>query len=310
MKHGRQQKSEAGPRAAATGVVPRERSPVGSKAGATGLRIAAGTGWKAASRHALLGPEAFDRVMQPLVGRRVGYVRPQGHVGDALIELSMTQLFSEYGICWQPLSFDDPGEVDVIVFGGGGSMGKRSIHNHALRTQALSLGPPVVVLPQSFTDREDRPFAEVFVRERASLGLRSDGVLAPDLALGLSWPVASRPVQDLGILMRCDHERTGRRLRLARDPAILCHAPAEAMGLAARYRRIITDRLHCAIAGLHAGREVTLLPNNYHKNRSMHETWLVGLGCRFAESVEAALLRQAADARRGIVYGCVYKPVA
>jgi exopolysaccharide biosynthesis predicted pyruvyltransferase EpsI len=69
------------------------------------------------------------------------------------------------------------------------------------------------------------------------------------------------------------------------------------MALAARYRRIITDRLHCAIAGLHAGREVTLLPNNTHKNRSMHETWLADLGCRFAESVEAALLRRVAEAR-------------
>lgn len=310
MKHGKQQESDAGPHAAATAVVPRESRPSGLKVGATVLRIAVGTGWKATSRRALLGPEAFERVMTPLVGRRVGYVKPQGHVGDALIELAMTQLFGEYGICWQPLSFDAPGEVDVIVFGGGGSMGRRSVHNHALRTQALSLGPPVVVLPQSFADREDRPFSEVFVRERASLGLRSDGVLAPDLALGLSWPAASRPVQELGILMRCDHERTGRRLRLARDPAILCHTPAEALALAARYRRIITDRLHCAIAGLHAGREVTLLPNNYHKNRSMHETWLAGLGCRFAESVEAALLRQAADARRESVCERLYKPGA
>jgi exopolysaccharide biosynthesis predicted pyruvyltransferase EpsI len=69
--------------------------------------------------------------------------------------------------------------------------------------------------------------------------------------------------------------------------------------MASRYRRIITDRLHFAIAGLHAGREVTLLPNNSHKNRSMHETWLAGLGCHFAESVEAALLQHAAAARRG-----------
>lgn len=285
----------------------RDRTAAGAK---PSLRIVPGTGGDDTGRRALLGPDAFKHVIAPLVGRRVGYVQPVGHVGDALIELAMTQLFAESGIRWLPLDLDDPAEVDVIVFGGGGSMGRRSVHNHALRTQALSLGPPVVILPQSFTDREDRAFAEVFVRERASLGLRSDGVLAPDLALGLSWPVASRPVQDLGVLMRCDHERTGRRLRLARDPAILCHAPAEALALAARYRRIITDRLHCAIAGLHAGREVTLLPNNYHKNRSMHETWLAGLGCHFAESVEAALLRQAADARRGIVYGRVYKPVA
>lgn len=272
----------------------------GSWQAAPSLRIAAGTGHAAAARRALLQPEAFDRVMEPLLGRRVGYLRPLGNVGDALIELAMTQLFAEFGIQWQPLDLDEPAAVDVIVFGGGGSMGRRSEHNHSLRTQALSLGVPVVILPQSFTDREDRPFAHVFVRERASLDLRSDGMLAPDLALGLAWPAAGPPVQDLGILMRRDHERTGRRLQLARDPVALCSTPAETLALAARYRRIITDRLHFAIAGLHAGREVTLLPNNYHKNRSMHETWLAGLGCRFAEGVEAALLQQAAAARRAV----------
>ena len=263
------------------------------------LRLAPATVGGAPLRRALLGPDAFGHVMMPLVGRRVGYVRPVGHVGHVLIELAMTQLFAEFGIRWLPMDLDDPSEVDVVVFGGGGSMGRRSTHNHAIRTQALSLGLPVVILPQSFTDREDRPFASVFVREQASLGFRSDGVLAPDLALGLAWPAAGPPTLDLGILMRRDHERTGRLLQLARDPAALCDTPAETMALAARYRRIITDRLHFAIAGLHVGRDVTLLPNNYHKNRSMHETWLAGLGCHFAESVEAALLQHAAASRRG-----------
>ena len=236
--------------------------------------------------------------MEPLLGRRVGYVRPAGHVGTSLIELAMTQLFRLYGIRWVRQDLDAPADVDVLVFGGGGTMGNRVAADHAIRGRALKLGLPVVILPQSFTDREDRPFERVFVRERVSLGLRPDGVLAPDLALGLAWSPPGPPTRELGILMRRDHERTGRRLLHARDPATLCRSPEEAMALAARYRRIITDRLHCAIAALHAGREVTLLPSNTHKNRSMHETWLGPLGCRFAESVEAALLRRAAEARR------------
>ena len=59
--------------------------------------------------------------------------------------------------------------------------------------------------------------------------------------------------------------------------------------LAADHRRIVTDRLHFAVAGLHAGRDVTLVANAYHKNRSMHETWLAGLGCRFADDSRQAL---------------------
>jgi hypothetical protein len=262
------------------------------------LRIAPATVGRGSESRRLLGAEAFAPVMAVLVGRRVGYVRPHGHVGDALIEVATLQLFAEFGVDWTPLDLDAPLDVDTIVFGGGGSMGRRSPQNHALRTRALALGAPVVVLPQSFTDREDRPFAKVFVRERASLGLCPTATLAPDLALGLACAVPPPPMLDLGIFLRRDQERTGRRLRLARDPAVLCQRPEELLSLVARYRRIITDRLHCAIAGLHAGRDVTLLPNNYHKNRSMHETWLAGLGCRFAESVEVALFREAVAARR------------
>lgn len=262
------------------------------------LRIAPASVGRGATSRRLLGAEAFAPVMTPLVGRRVGYVRPHGHVGDALIEVATLQLFAEFGVDWTPLDLDAPIAVETIVFGGGGSMGRRSPQNHALRTRALALGPPVVVLPQSFTDREDRHFSKVFVRERASLGLCPTATLAPDLALGLACPAPSPPAQDLGVFLRRDQERTGRRLRLARDPVELCQRPDELLALVTRYRRIITDRLHCAIAGLHAGRDVTLLPNNYHKNRSMHETWLAGLGCRFAESVEAALFREAVAARR------------
>lgn len=287
----------AGRSSASPAHAPRRGRPADTRPSAITLRIAPGTVTNASPRRALLGADAFLHVMAPLAGRRIGYIRPVGHVGEALLDLATMQLFAEFGIRWQPLDLEDPVEVDAIVFGGG-SMGRRSVQNHALRSQALTFGVPVIILPQSFTDREDRPFARVFVRERASLGLRPDGILAPDLALGLAWQAAASPVQDLGVFIRRDHERTGRMLRLARDPAALCGTPAETLALAARYRRIVTDRLHFAIAGLHAGRDVTLLPNNYHKNRSMHETWLAGLGCRFAESVEAALLRYAAASRR------------
>lgn len=249
------------------------------------------------ARRTLLGPERFAAVMEPLLGRKVGYLRPVGHVGGTLIETAMAQLFRLNGIRWVPLDLNRPADVDVVVFGGGGGMGDRSSADHAARGRALRLGPPVVILPQSFTDREDRAFARVFVRERASLALRSDAELAPDLSLGLAWPASPPPTRDLGILMRRDGQGRGRRLAHARDPAAICRSPGEAMALAAGYRRIITDRLHCAIAALHAGREVTLLPSNTPKNRSMHETWLASLGCRFAESVEAAVLRRVAEVR-------------
>lgn len=209
----------------------------------------------------------------------------------------MIQLFAEYGITWRLVSPTDlrtTESLDVLAFGGGGNMGTRYPSNHALRTAALETGIPVVILPQSFTGREDRPFEQVFVRERGSLALRPDGILAPDLALGLATAEPRRPDRDLGVYLRRDQERAGRKPLFARDPVRLFQDPFGYLAFAARHRRIVTDRLHFAVAGLHAGREVTLVANDYHKNRSMHETWLADLGCRFAITPAEALGRRAA----------------
>jgi hypothetical protein len=252
---------------------------------------------QSAHRHRLLAPAAFAHVCGPLVGRRVGYVRPEGNVGDHLIEVAMIQLFAEYGIRWRLVMPAEPGAavgLDLLVFGGGGNMGLRYPGNHALRTQALATGLPLVVLPQSFTSPEDRPFSQVFVRERGSLALRPDGILAPDLALGLATSEPGRPDRELGVYLRRDQERGGRKPLFARDPVRLFRDPFAYLAFAARHRRIVTDRLHFAVAGLHAGREVTLVANDYHKNRSMHETWLADLGCRFAATPTEALGRRAA----------------
>lgn len=241
------------------------------------------------TRRRLLDADAFRHVFAPLVGSRVGYIRSVGNVGDQLIELATFQLLDLYGIRWHVQPLEGPADVDWLLFSGGGNMGTRYANNHAIRGHALALGRPLVVLPQSFTGPEDRPFARVFVRERASLALRPDASLAPDLALGLASQHVPPPDRPCGILLRRDQERSGGRPLLARDPVRLCKTPADYLALAARYRRIITDRLHFAIAGLHAGRQVTLIANDYHKNRSMHETWLAGLGCHFAATLDEAV---------------------
>lgn len=247
--------------------------------------------WAVAQRpraqYRLLCPAAFAPVMQPLLGKSIGYVRPEGNVGDNLIEVAMVQLFAEYGVRWRRWRPDVTGDtdgIDILVFGGGGNMGSRYIGNFELRTRALSAGVPVVVLPQSFTSNEDRPFTKVFVREHASLALCPAGTLAPDLALGLQTVELPRARRELGVFLRRDQERVGRKSLVPSDPVRWFRDPMDYLLMASRYRRIVTDRLHFAMAGLHAGRDVTLLANDYHKNRSMHETWLAALGCKFAES--------------------------
>lgn len=242
------------------------------------------------TRYALLEPQAFEHVFAPMAGLRVGFIRPNGNVGDALIELAMTQLLREFGVHWRVVdpSRPCPRSIDLLVFGGGGNMGTLYPDSYAIRTKALALGPPLVILPQSFATTEPRPFERVYVRDRVSLDYCARGILAPDLALGLAWPKPPAPTHDLGVMLRRDRERRGWKPWFASDPVKLCNEPAAYLALAARYRRIVTDRLHFAIAGLHAGRDVVLLANSYHKNASMHATWLAALGCRFAATPAAA----------------------
>jgi len=242
----------------------------------------------------LLGPEAFATVFEPLLGKRVGYVRPHGNIGDRLIELAMIQLFGVFGIDWKLQNPDRPADVDVIVFGGGGNMGSFYEGNWKLREKCLRLGLPMTILPQSFMTREDRPFEQVYVRETASFEFCCESaILAPDLALGLSYEPFAKRTKETGVFLRRDVEGLFRR-RWNRDPVRICNSSCDYLELAACYRHIITDRLHFAISGLIVGCETTLLPNSYHKNHSMYETWLKQLGCRFAHSATDAVARRAA----------------
>ncbi len=245
---------------------------------------------------ALLPPSAFSHVFEPLKGKRVGYVRPIGNVGDRLIEWAMVQLFTHYQIAWSEVNpTDQSPDVDVLAFGGGGNMGTMWRNNWDLRTTCLSLGIPITILPQSFTSREDRRFDHIYVREQASLELApSHAVLAPDLALGLDCPDARRPTRKIGVFLRKDSESAVARSWLARDPVKLCKTPQQYLALAGKYQHIVTDRLHFAICGLLHRRRVTLLPNSYHKNTSMYTTWLHRFGCQFAQTPHEALARQAA----------------
>lgn len=237
----------------------------------------------------LLPPAHFAHVLEPLRGKRIGFIRPSGNVGDLLIEMATFQLFKKFGLNWKVVDLKQPPDVDELVFGGGGNMGNFYQANWDLRSQALSSGLPVTILPQSFITSENRPFRRVYVRERSSLELYPSGVLAPDLALGLEYTTSIEPRYDMGIFIRRDCELNVKRPWLSRDPVRLCSTPEQYLQLAAQYGRIITDRLHFAISGLILGRDTTILPNSYHKNRSMHETWLRDLGCKYSEDLETAI---------------------
>src|SRR5262245_590833 len=110
----------------------------------------------------LLSPEYFAEVLEPLRGKRIGYVRPCGNVGDQLIEWATFQLFDVFRIQWQFFSPGEPIDVDELVFGGGGNMGTVYETNWVLRGRCLALGLPITILPQSFMTTEDRPYRQIY----------------------------------------------------------------------------------------------------------------------------------------------------
>lgn len=232
----------------------------------------------------------FSHVFEPLRGKQIGFVRPLGNVGDLLIEQATVQLFDHFQIHWRYWSPNQPlDNVQELVFGGGGNMGETYHSNWELRGACLETGLPVTILPQSFLGFENRPFHRVYVRENASFKFAPNANLAPDLALGLILDTASPAVESLGIFLRTDQEAHAAAPWYSQDPVKLVRTPAEYLRLASRYEILITNRLHMAVAGILQDRNVILLPNSYHKNSSLYETWLSDLGCDFAFSLDEAL---------------------
>lgn len=238
----------------------------------------------------LLPLKQFASVFSPLQGKRIGFIPNQGNVGDHWLTASAMQLFKAFDV--EAVIYTGKEKVDALAYGGGGSMGGEYYWTYEARMKALATGLPVTILPQTFLAPEDEPYAKVFVRDLDSLLFApKTASLAPDLALGFEWANQQEALYRRGVFLRQDRESVVPGVRASKgDPAKLVKTWQEYLSLAARYEWIVTDRLHFAIAGLLCERRVTLLANNYHKNRSMYDTWLKDLGCEWAEAVPAEAL--------------------
>jgi len=245
----------------------------------------------------LLPDSYFASIFEPLRGLSVGLVDGYGNVGDRLIYRATRQLLDRFHIRWRKhyvmptllcRFFACPSHTksrpDVLLLFGGGSMGSMYRREVALRRRALKSGIPSIVLPQSFMAPEDGPFQNVFIREEDSRRFCPRGTLVPDLALAFRYDRTVSPDGDCGVFLRRDIEARFARVPSLGDPARLADTVDKYLELAGKFGHVVTDRLHFAIAGLLNGRRVTLLPNTYHKNRSMWECWLKSLGCEWADT--------------------------
>lgn len=232
----------------------------------------------------LLPRTAWDHVFAPLSGRRVGYVPTSGGEGDRLIEVATFRLLAHFGVRWTVGA--DP-TADAILVAGGGSMGAPHYGEcAAARARALAAGPPVWVLPSSWfaPDPDHARFAKLFARDPVSQSHAPGSILAHDLALSLDASDSGAPKFGRGVFLRRGIEGLFAGTPCDGDPLELCTVSCGYLTLAADYAEVVTDRRHFAIAGLVAGRKVTLLPNHNHYNRALWEYSLRALGCSWADA--------------------------
>jgi len=226
----------------------------------------------------------------------VGYVPMQGNVGDKLIEFATLSLMRDFGIAYEV--FDQkrlsggalPRHIKRLYISGGGNLGDLYPNTLELRHLACSKNRPVTVLPQTLTNLNEDfdKYDQIWLREKRSLDLYPGLSLAPDMAMSLQLDSRrSETRQTIGVFLREDREGLfADHPASCGDPATLASNIASFLDLIAPYRHIVTDRLHFAIAGLLMKRKVTLLPNAYHKNLAMWETWFYNYGCNWAESLD------------------------
>ncbi len=226
----------------------------------------------------------FADLLARLRGHSVGLVHNRhGNWGDGLIERATLELFRRNGVVCRLLREKEistgrwPEGITLIAEPGGGNLGARpGLASPRRRKLLAALAGPKIILPQTASDAgEDlSAFETVYVREETSLRIlrtaHADVRLVPDLALLLEFPPSS-PIHEEGLFLRGDLERLGAG---GTDPAKTAASVEEYVRLAGSYRRVVTNRLHFAVAALLQGQVAVLRPSNYHKNLSMFETWL------------------------------------
>lgn len=240
----------------------------------------------------LLSQDRFSPIFTPLQGRRIGYVPTCGTLDDRLIEMATLQLFSDFGIEYRIEQLAGDSDIDEIVVAGGGpaDLCPAERMDRLLKVAATK---PLTILPRSFVvPWLDEPGSlrchRFYLRERASLACRLGGILMPDLLLGLDVDATPSPENLIGVWLRQDREALFNR-HGSGDPTAVCQTPEDYLALAGRYRHLVTDRASFAIAGLIHGRDVTLMPSRSPTNRSLWETWLRDLGCKWLESWDPIL---------------------
>jgi Glycosyl transferase family 2/Polysaccharide pyruvyl transferase len=226
--------------------------------------------------------DTYADVFKPYTGGYYHYIDLPGNAGDMMIKAATFKMLEYYNI----MPADDKNNPTVIFYAGGGNIGTYNFEQY--QNTAIELKNKykcdLVSLPQTWGLNGSFDGADkIYVRDEKSNEIRKDGILMPDLALSLIIPseLNMRPIYNEGAFFRVDKEATVLPNTNICDPAVWATGVMQYIVLASQYKTIRTNRLHFAIAGLLLGRDVVLYDNNYYKNKSVYDTYLKDLGCKW-----------------------------
>ncbi len=258
-------------------------------------------------------------------------VEPWGNYGDQLLWRGAEKLANLAGVQFQKVSVDAflrsdyPQNTGVYIHGGGGihplypkAIAAQAFLKSVERYPVTILGPQTVppdaaFLKQVFISKlpaRGAGTAVFFARETTSHTIIKSllpGWVEPgldhDTALNLTAAdvITAIPPRRFDLYaIRADKEaitKTRRDLMAVwTDPIHFCFDYNQWVALHNQARQIVTNRLHSAVLGAILGVPTTLLPNSYHKNRSVWEYSLQTRGVTWGDEIRLRPLAQKINA--------------
>ena len=251
------------------------------------------------------------------------FVGKPGSHGDALIFQGAKNIFDTAGINYQNENDLESRELNitqnsVIYINGSGSLNNiwRPIVFDIFYKAINSRAHAVILGPSTFTDDteflKEKLFSNIkgipdkkvyiFCREQTSFSTLKkispsnfELLIDHDTALNLHAQDLMKHVpkgKHVLYAIRQDKEQSDfKRINLLSlwvDPISYCKTFEDWVNLHANSKKIVTNRLHSSILGMILGKEVTLLPNSYHKNRSVWEYSLKDRGVQWQDKIEVS----------------------
>lgn len=249
------------------------------------------------------------------------FVKSGGNFGDYLIYKGAEKIARLANISFQSVSHEEfinskyPEGVVIYIHGGGGFnplwSGTPIIELHKSITThsgVTILGPQTFFTDEAYLQKFIIPIFEksiakkiyLFTRDITSLEALKEKVpsyveleIDNDTALNLCAEDILRPSSCKGDFVLYAIREDKELVNIARkdflsvwlDPIKFCKDFDHWVFLHNRAKRIITNRLHSAIVGVILGKPVELLPNSYHKNRSVWEYSLQQRGVQWSDDM-------------------------